>query len=104
MSARVGAIGGHVADAGLDRGLDFPGAQTPEMSLGRAHVQSRIVFDVPCQAIQMGQPGERARIGAERFGEPVDLRPAIGLCDRHVGGLAGPLQRQQRLELDAFLV
>jgi len=79
VSAGIGLVRRHVADAGLDRGLDLARTQPPEMPLGGAHVRPRLVFDVLRQAHDLRQAGKGVGIQAKRRCEPGELGLAIGL-------------------------
>ena len=102
MAAGIGLVRRHVADAGLDRGVDFAWTQSPEMALRGAHVRPHLVFDVLRQAHQVGQAGQRAWLDAECGREPVKVRLTVGLGRGHLGRTARSLQCQQFVQLGAF--
>jgi len=97
MAAGVGLVGRHVADARMDRGLDFARTQAPEMPLGGAHVGTHLLFDVLGQAHDLRQAGEGLRFQAERRREPADFGLAVRLRRGDLGRGAGLLQRQQEV-------
>lgn len=102
MAARIRLVGGHVADAGVDRRLDLARTQAPEVALGGANIGAHLVFDVRREAHDVRQRGELSGLDADRGCKPAELGLSIGLSRGDLGRGARILQSEHGVELGAL--
>jgi hypothetical protein len=103
VPAGVGEIGRDVADARLDRGVDFLRSQPPEVPLGIAYVAARVILGVLGQAHDARQRVQHARFEAQRTSKAIDVGLAIRLREFDLPWRAAVLQAEQEIEFGAFL-